>query len=136
MSLLPSLFERKVPFAFDEIINAMNEGSPGWGNVRIDVRETPVEYIVTADLPGFKKNEISVELSSQMLSIAAEREEKEEEKKEEYLIRERRYCSVQRSIPLSGAGSPENVKAEFKDGVLQVHVKKTPEKQAKRIQIQ
>lgn len=144
MSLLPSLFRTKsrylnpfTPFtSFEDAFSLLSDEMNGtWANMRVDVEDTPAEYIVRADVPGFQKNEINVELANQMLSIRAEREEKEEEKKTDYVVRERRYRSLERSIPLAFAGSPDNVKAELRDGVLEVHVKKTPEKQAKRIPV-
>ena len=138
MNLLPSIFEKpKGPFAFEEFFDFLSEkGNGNWASIRMDVKETPAEYIVKADLPGIKKDEINVSLLNQILTISVDREEEEEEKDFDFLIRERRYQSMKRSIPLGFAGTGENVKAEFKDGVLEVHVKKSPEKQTKRIPIQ
>ena len=136
MSLLPSLFERKMPSRFEDLFEIFTESQGGWGSMKVDVRETPTEYLIKADLPGFEKNQVDVSLTNQLLTISAEREEKEDEKEGEYLVQERRIFSMQRAIPLSGAGAPEQVKAELKEGVLCVRVKKSPDKQAKRIQVQ
>lgn len=135
--LLPALIRERMPWNFDDVFKILAEnGESVRGVMRIDLKETPSEYIVQADLPGMTKNEISVTLVDQVLTITAEHGEKSEERDADYLVRERRFQSVERSIPLRLAGSPENVKAEFRDGVLEVTVKKAPEKQTKRIAIQ
>ena len=102
---------------------------------RVNVRETPKEYIITADLPGFSKKEVEVSLSEQMLTISADRQARHEKKGEEYLIHERRYHSLQRSIPVRDASANE-VNAELKDGILEIHVKKSAERQSKKVKIQ
>lgn len=147
MTLLPSLFGRSrrsrlpVPRSIEDLIETFAQDWPLYEGdvlnlIKVDVKENDSEYIVKADLPGVEKNQVNVTLNNQLLTISVEQEEEKEDKDADYLVRERRYQSSQRSIPLALAGSTDNVKAEFKNGVLEIRVKKAPEKQNKKIAIQ
>ncbi len=95
---------------------------------KIDVSENEKEYVIEAELPGIKKDEIKLELNDGRLSIAVQREEKTEEKKKNFVHKERRFGSMQRSIYLADVKS-EDVKANFKDGVLEIIVPKEEKKE-------
>ena len=137
MSWLPTLFERKSPLMFEDFFDLLTEkNNGGLGNIAVDVKETPSEYIAKFNIPGVQKNEISISLTNQMLTISAERKEDKEEKDDNYIIRQRRYGTMQQSVSLPFAGSPDDVKADLKDGVLTVHVMKSRDRQSKRIPIQ
>jgi HSP20 family protein len=90
---------------------------------KIDVQETENQYVLEAELPGVKKEEISLELDDGMLSISVERVENVEEEKKHYIHKERRYSSMRRSINLSDAKA-DGIKAKLEDGVLKVTVEK------------
>ncbi len=105
---------------------------------RADVKETNDAYIVQADLPGFKKEDITVDLENDYLTIRAERQAAEEEKDGDRLIRsERHYGSFTRRFYVNGINE-EEVKASLEDGVLTIELPKkergTDEK--KRIDIE
>lgn len=140
MTLLPSLFEQRTPRVFEDMFDLLLTDKSNWGltTMKVDIQETPTDYKIRADLPGFKKSEISVSLANQILTIACEHDQEKEQKEKDgnYILRERSYRSMQRSIPLSLSGSEENVRAEFKDGVLEINVKKSLEKQTKHIPVQ
>lgn len=95
----------------------------------VDVAETPEEFTITAELPGMTRKDIDVGYEDGVLTI---RGEKEEEKQEEhgngrrYHLYERSYGTFQRSFAIPAA-DPEQIKAEFADGVLTVHLPKLPE---------
>lgn len=100
-----------------------------------DIRESENEYEMTIDLPGFKKDEISVELENGYLTISAAKGLEEngyengEEKKGNYIRRER-YCgSCQRSFYVGDALSVEDIKANFKHGILQLFIPKKARKE-------
>lgn len=145
MNLLPTLFRSpriarpylrgRLDDMFDVFTRDFGALDESMSTFKIDVKETDAEYIVKADLPGVQKNNISLNLTNQLLSISVEQTAQEEEKEADYILRERSYQSCYRTIPLALAGTQENVKADFKDGVLEIHVKKAPEKQSKRIPI-
>jgi HSP20 family protein len=90
---------------------------------KVDVREDEKNYIVEAELPGVKKEEISISLDESRLNISVTRDEKVEEEKKNYLHRERRYCSMQRSIYLNEADNA-GIRAKLENGELTVSVPK------------
>ncbi|MGM0398250.1 MAG: Hsp20/alpha crystallin family protein [Halobacteriota archaeon] len=93
--------------------------------LNVDVEDRPEEYVVTADLPGFGKDDIEVELAEQTLRIAAEQEsEAETEEPGRYVRRERSRESMSRSVSLPEAVEEEGVEARFKNGVLTVTLPK------------
>ncbi|WP_010529228.1 Hsp20/alpha crystallin family protein [Lentibacillus jeotgali] len=97
---------------------------------KVDVRETDNEYLVEAELPGVKKEDINVNLSDDgRLSIAVNRNEDVESKDEDgnYIHRERRSKAMQRSLYLENA-KPDGVSARLEDGLLKINV--TKEEQA------
>lgn len=91
---------------------------------RADVKETKDAYIVQADLPGFKKEDITVDLENNYLTIRAERHDAEEEKEGDRIIRsERHYGSFTRRFYVNEID--ENaVEASLKDGVLTIELPK------------
>ena len=97
-------------------------------SIRVDLKETDAAYEITADLPGMKKEDISVELSNDYLTIGAKREEQNEDKGENYLRRERRYGEFKRSFYIRNVRS-EGIDAEFKDGVLKITLPKLENRQ-------
>ena len=108
---------------------------------RVDIKEMDDHYEVTAELPGVKKEDISITLEDGILSIEAEtsQEEKEEkEKREGKVIRqERRYGKYRRSFNLGGGVHEEDISASFDDGVLKLSAPKAKEEvpQQRRIEV-
>lgn len=101
-----------------------------------DISETDKEYLVRADLPGLKKEEVKVTFSDGVLTIQGERKQHKEETTEKFHRVENYYGNFSRSFSL-----PENIKAdaivcESKDGVLSVHIPKAEQKKPKEITIQ
>jgi HSP20 family protein len=93
--------------------------------LNVDVEDQVDEYVVTADLPGFEKDDIDVELADQTLRIAAEHEsEAETEAAGQYVRRERSRESMSQSISLPEAVEEEGVEARFKNGVLTITLPK------------
>lgn len=85
--------------------------------MRVDVKENEKEYIVEADLPGIKKEEINVELNNDRLTISVERNEEINEEKENYIRRERRSGSFCRSFYVENV-LEDKISAKFENGVL------------------
>ena len=96
---------------------------------RTDIRDNGKEYILEADLPGFKKEDISIDVKSGYLTITASHSENKDEKDKEgnYLRRERSYGSFTRSFDVSEV-EEDNITASFNNGVLEL---KLPKKEAK-----
>ena len=102
-----------------------------------DITEDDNEYLVTADLPEVKKEEVHVNIDNGVISISGERKTKLEkkDKKKKYHRIERSYGSYQRAFNLPENVKEDGVNAEFKDGVLRVHLPKIENKNQKNIQI-
>ncbi len=99
-------------------------------NFRIDIEDEGNALLLTADLPGFEKEDIHVDLENDRLTISAER--KSETKEKNYLRCERSYTSYRRSFGLDGIDA-ENISASYRNGVLQLNLpKRTPEQLASR----
>ena len=96
-------------------------------DLRVDVTEGEKEVVVTADMiPGVTKKEISLDLiNPQALEITCERKDEKKEEKEGYYMRERSFGSMTRVVPLPKPVSDEGATSTFKNGVLEVHLKKT-----------
>ena len=105
---------------------------------RTDIRDEGDNFLLEADLPGFRKEDIDLHLQDGVLTITAKRQEEQEEKKEgKYLCRERRMGSCARAFDVSGIRE-EDITAAFEDGVLKLTLPKQgePVPQSRRIAIQ
>lgn len=102
----------------------------------VDIQETDKEFTVKADLPEVKKEDIKVELHDGMLSIEGERKQEKEEKGKKFHRVERHYGQFVRRFALPADVDGAKVLAEFKDGVLNVHVPKTSNGKPKPVEIQ
>lgn len=92
----------------------------------VDVQETDAEYLVKADLPAVKKEDVKVEIQDGMLSVSGERQQEKEEKGKRFHRVERAYGRFERRLTLPAEVDQKKIAAEFKDGVLQVHLPKSP----------
>ncbi len=101
----------------------------------LDVWETENELVYAFDLPGIPEDKISVELQNDTLTVSAERERTAEVSNDRYFRFERRYGTFSRTVGLPQGVSEDSIHAEFKDGVLEVHVPKPEEVKPRKIQI-
>lgn len=102
----------------------------------IDVHETENEYLVSAELPGMKKEDIKVSIQNGVLSINAESKQESKVDKDGRIIRqERRYGSLVRTLSLGSEVKDDSVKAEYKDGVLKLCIPKKEEAKPKVIDV-
>jgi HSP20 family protein len=101
----------------------------------LDVWETDDEIVYALDLPGIPEDKISVELDEGALTISAERERTEEQSKERFYRFERRHGTFSRTFGVPQGVTESDVKAEYRNGVLEVHVKRPEQAKPKRIQI-
>ncbi|MBQ8074187.1 MAG: Hsp20/alpha crystallin family protein [Clostridia bacterium] len=101
--------------------------------MKTDVRETETGYEVDMDLPGFKKDEIKLELNNGTLTVSTQKSmEKKDEDKNGKLLRQERYAgSMSRSFYVGEHVTEEDVKARFEDGVLRLSI---PKKDAKKVE--
>jgi HSP20 family protein len=101
----------------------------------LDVWETESEIVYALDLPGIPEDKISVELDDGALTISGERERTQEENQERFYRFERRYGTFARTFGVPQGVTEGDVRAECKDGVLEVHVRKPEQPKPKRIQV-
>ncbi|HVH07029.1 MAG TPA: Hsp20/alpha crystallin family protein [Myxococcota bacterium] len=102
----------------------------------VDVSETPEEYVVTAELPGTKPEDVTVELNDGILTMRGEKRIERDEHKEHARYVERVFGSFVRSFSLPQNADGEKVAATFKDGVLTLRVPKKEEAKPRTIAIQ
>lgn len=134
--MLPTVFgENLFDDFFDDSFGMMNARSPLYGKharnlMKTDIRETDTNYELAIDLPGFKKDEIHIELKNGYLTIsAAKGVDKDEQDKAGKYIRQERYAGAcSRSFFVGEAVKPEEVSAKYEDGILKLSVPKAGEK--------
>lgn len=135
--LLPRLFDDDLFNEMDEMMRWPDERdffgkhNPLYGKhaknlMKTDVKETDDAYEVDVDLPGFKKDEITVALENGYLSISAARglDKDETDKKGNYIRRERYAGSCSRSFYVGENTLQEDVTAKFEDGILHLNIRK------------
>lgn len=105
------------------------------GTLALDISQNGKEVVVTADLPGFKKKDIDVQLHDGILSIRAQHSEEHEEKGDHYYHRERSWGSVSRRVALPGVVRDAPVEGVLKDGVLTLHIPVPEQAGPKQIEI-
>lgn len=105
------------------------------GTLAVDISEKEGKLVVRASLPGFKKEDIDVQVNDGVLAIKAEHSEEREVKDERYYRRERRFGAVSRRIALPGIVHDASVSAELKDGVLTLAIDVPEQARPKQIEI-
>jgi HSP20 family protein len=101
----------------------------------VDIAEDEKEYRIKAELPEVKKEEVKVTVESGVLTISGERRFEKEEKDRKYHRIERSYGSFTRSFSVPDDADDSKVSAEFKDGVLTVHLAKSEKARPKSIEV-
>ena len=144
--VMPSIFgdnlfnDDWMNFGFPEVEKALY-GKHASHEMKTDVRETDSGYEVDIDLPGFKKDEINIQLDNGYLSISAAKGlDKDEQDKEGKYIRKERYAgSMSRSFYVGNAITQDDIKAKYESGILRLSVPKKAAEEiesAKRIAIE
>lgn len=127
---LSSLFGRTSLRGLGEESMTVSEWTP-----LVDLAEDDKEYLIKAELPEVKKEAVKVTVENGVLTITGERKlEKEEENKKYHRI-ERAYGLFMRSFTLPQDAAGDKINAEFKDGVLKVHLPKSAEAKPKSIDV-
>ena len=138
--LMPSIFGENLFdddwFDFDR--DFWGKKNPLYGKkakniMKTDIREHDTGYELDVDLPGFKKDEINIELENGYLTISAAKglDKDEQDKKGKYIRKERYAGTMQRSFYVGDAVTQEDVKAKFEDGILKLSL---PKKNAKAVE--
>jgi HSP20 family protein len=135
-------FERWEPlreFGFPSRLSRWMEEALGGARGRlapaVDISEDDSKYVVTAELPGTKREDITLEAQEGVLTIRGEKRSEREEKKERSRWVERVYGSFSRSFTLPSNADTERVSAAFRDGVLTIEIPKAEESKPRTIAI-
>ncbi len=107
---------------------------PDWAP-SVDISETDAAYLVKAEIPGVKKEDVKVTIQDGMLTIQGERKQEKEEKGKKFHRIERCYGSFMRSFRVPDGADEGKVKAEFKDGMLNVTLSKSEKAKPKQINV-
>ena len=133
---------------FDPMTTQMNRFLQGFGlkpwqfederlQMKLDVSEDDKNYIVRADIPGVKKEDIKVDIEGNRVSISAEIKSVKEEKKDEKVIHSERYeGQVYRSFTLDGGIDREKAQARYADGVLELTLPKNGAGAGRRLAVE
>ena len=137
--MLPSIFGENL---FDDFFDDDFMSFPAWSGrnplygknaknlMKTDVRETENTYEVDVDLPGFKKDEISVDLKDGYLTISAAKGlDKDQKDQNGKYIRQERYAGAMSRSFYVGDVQPEQVSARYEDGILQISLPKVEKKE-------
>jgi len=116
------------------LLDSNGRGSQSWIPVA-DVWETENEVVYAFDLPGIPEDRISVELDANTLTVTAEREREQTVQDGRYYRFERRFGTFARTIALPQGVTEEQVKAEYRNGVLELHVAKPEQPKPRKIAI-
>ena len=136
--MMPSIFGENLfddfmdDFSFPTFPNVDKElyGKHAKNLMKTDVKETENAYEIDIDLPGFKKDEISIELENGYLTVSAAKglDKDEEDKKGKYIRKERYAGAMQRSFYVGENLTDEDIKAKYENGILRLSVPKKPAK--------
>ncbi len=102
---------------------------------QVDIAETDKEFVIKAEIPEVKKEDIKVTVDNDVLTIKGERKQEKEEKGKKFHQVERYYGSFTRSFTLPGNVDGTKIQASFKDGMLNLKIQKTEETKPKVIEV-
>jgi HSP20 family protein len=129
-------FQRAVDSLFDRFFIGSDNGGDRWMHLPpVNVAETDERYEVTAELPGMSSDDFTVEIKDNALWISGEKKEEMEDKGKTFHRMERRYGSFRQTVPLTHQVDADKVEADYKDGVLTVHVPKAETVKPRRVTV-
>lgn len=108
--------------------------SSGW-SPSVDISETKDEFVVSAELPGLKKDDVHITFTNGVLKIEGERRKEKEEKDANYHRVERSFGKFCRTFQLPTMVQSGKISADFRDGILIIHLPKTEELKPKEIEV-
>lgn len=130
-SRLNRLFGRPaLPVESDREMLAVADWMPS-----VDISETDIAYLIKAEIPGVKKEDVKVTIEDGMLTIQGERKQEKEEKDKKFHRIERSYGSFMRSFRVPDDADESGVRAEFKDGLLNVTLSKTAKSRSNAVNV-
>ncbi len=126
---------RRMDRLFDDFTRRDEEAGSSW-LPSVDLSENSDSFLIKADVPGMDKKDIKITMQDNVLNISGEKKQEKEEKDRNYHLIERSYGQFSRSFTLPTKVDSDKIKAEFKNGVLEIVIPKAPEAKAREIEIQ
>jgi HSP20 family protein len=135
MMTLREAMDRLFDDAFTRPFSLTREGGSTWSSPAIDMYQTDDEVVVKAALPGFKPDEVQINVTGDILTIKGEVKHEEEKKDKSWHIREQRWGSFERSVRLPTGVISDRAKADFDNGILTISLPKSEEVRPKTITV-
>jgi len=132
MMTLREAMDRLFDDAFTRPIN-LRDG--GWSAPAIDMYQTDDEVVVKAALPGFKANEVQINVTGDMLTLKGDMQHEEEKKDKAWHIREQRWSAFERTVALPTAVVSDRASADFENGILTIKLPKAEEVKPRTITV-
>lgn len=120
-----SLFD--IDSMFNDFFNEPFMGIVSTNAIKADIKETENEFVIDAEIPGVRKEDIKLDLIDDRLTISVEKTEEKKEERDNYIRRERRYGSTSRSFYVQNVKS-EDVSAKYENGILTIVLPKSETK--------
>ena len=141
--MLPVRFLRSFPldtFTRDSFFEPLRKMEAIMGgeeplSLRLDVRDEAQRYVIEADVPGFRKENLDVTFEGGVLTLTAERRQESESENDNYHMRERTFGKVSRSLRLPDNVNAASIQAKLRDGVLSLTLDKTEEAKPHKIEV-
>ena len=135
MMTLREAMDRLFDDAFTRPFSLTREGGSTWSSPAIDMYQTDNEVVVKAALPGFKPEEVQINVTGDILTIKGEVKHEEEKKDRSWHIREQRWGSFERSVRLPTGVISDRAKADFQNGILTITLPKSEEVKPRTITV-
>jgi len=134
-----SAFQRHVNHCFEDSFNTTertsSEPSMSRWSPAVDIYDDEGTIVIKAELPGVDKKDITIDVKDRVLTLKGERSDETEVKEDSFYRRERVSGTFQRAFTLPALINAENIKADFKDGVLKIDIPKPEEEKPKQVTI-
>lgn len=111
---------------FDDFVPAFKDN-----NMKCDIYEKGDKYYIEMDIPGYNKEDIDIDIDNNYITVTASKENEEADEDKNYIRKERSYSKMSRSFYV-GDASEEDIKAEFKNGILKIEVPKQEKVETKK----
>ncbi|TFG04755.1 MAG: Hsp20/alpha crystallin family protein [Promethearchaeota archaeon] len=102
---------------------------------RLDIKEEDGKYLLSAEVPGFSKDDINIEIKDNILTISSDHDEEKSEEKEGYIYKERSTRSFCRSLQIPEGITPEEISAKLEEGILHITIPKKEPEPPKKVEI-
>jgi HSP20 family protein len=131
--------QREINRLFDDFFRGGTQADESFNSSywtpAVDISERDTEYVVKMELPGVNKDDVKINLESNILTIKGEKRQEKEEKEKNLHRVERSYGSFQRSFTLPTSVKSDKIDAVFKDGILSITLPKQEEVKPKQIEV-